>query len=166
MNDEERTAQEEANTFIEHRRSLVLSTLGSDGFPEASYAPFVSVEQRAFYIYISTLSAHTRNLGVNPVAGVLFIEDESATQQIFARKRLSFRCTVRNIERTDIIWSRIMQSFATKFGEVMALLRSLDDFQLYKLVPGEGAFVKGFAQAFRINAQNKYEMRVGGNSNN
>ncbi|MEM7251256.1 MAG: pyridoxamine 5'-phosphate oxidase family protein [Pseudomonadota bacterium] len=140
----------EAASFLAEFRSAVLSTVDENGEPEASYAPFVRLDDNAFYVYISDLSKHTRNLRETPKASVFLVEDESTAAQIFARKRLTFSCTATMIERETPDWTRVLNQFDEKFGEVMEVLRPMQDFRLYRLAPQGGIFVKGFAQAYRI----------------
>ena len=77
-------------TFTAQFGSVVLGTVGSDGEPQASYAPCVIDAERNIYVFVSGLSAHTQNLTSIGKASALFIEDEAKTQQMFARKRLSY----------------------------------------------------------------------------
>ena len=140
----------EVAAFLRQRRSSVLSTIDPSGLPHASYAPFVQVNNKAFYIYVSSLSQHTRNLQINPLVSLLLIEDESTAQQIYARERLTFLCESEIIGRDSIQWNVILEAFEKKFGNIVETLRSLQDFQLFQLTPRHGIFVKGFGQAFHI----------------
>lgn len=140
---------QEAREFMGRFRTLLLATVSADGTPEASYAPFVRSEDNEFYVYVSGLARHTRNLLAKPVAGVLFIEDERDASQPFARKRLTFDCRAETIARESAHWNEIMERFSREFGEVMDLIRPLPDFQLIRLVPQSAIYVRGFAQAYR-----------------
>jgi len=60
-------------------QSLMLSTVTPAGQPQASYTPFVTDRDRAFYIFVSGLSSHTQNLQTTCKAGILLIEDEADT---------------------------------------------------------------------------------------
>ena len=127
--------KDEVAVFIHQRRSAVLSTTDPSGLPHASYAPFVQVNNNAFYIYASSLSQHTSNLRINPLVSFLLIEDESTAQQIYARERLTFLCDVETIERSSTQWGVILGTFEKKFGSIVEALRSLQDFQLFQLLP-------------------------------
>ena len=129
---------------------MVLSTVDEHGQPYASYAPFVRDESGNFYVYVSELSRHTGNLGLG-VASILMIEDESATEQIYARKRLGFQCQVNLIDRSEPLHPDILSRFHRRHGEVMKLLSSLEDFRLFQIKPETGTFVKGFGRAYRVN---------------
>lgn len=139
-------------TFTDDFSSVILGTVSADGQPDASYAPCIVDAARNIYIYVSGLSAHTQNLQAVPQASVLFIEDEQAAQQIFARKRLSYHCEARLIPADAPEWSQIADQFEQRFGKMVELLRSLPDFRIFQLKPTQGRFVVGFGAAFAVDA--------------
>jgi len=141
---------EEACGFLAGFRSLLLATASTDAVPEASYAPFVRIADSAFYVYVSRLARHTGNLDATRLASVLFIEDEGASAQIFARRRLVFECAAEPIAREGDRWRDVMDVFAMRFGDIVELVRPLADFELYALQPRRGVYVKGFAQAYSL----------------
>jgi len=142
----------ETRKLINEQRTLHLATRAPSGNPEASYAPFIVDESGNFYIFVSKLSRHTRNLLEHPVLSVLLIEPEADAQQVFARKRLSYRCNAEVIRREDSEWELRLDAFESRFGAIIDMLRSLDDFVLFRLVPLDGSFVKGFGQAYTLDA--------------
>lgn len=140
----------EAGEFLAGFRTLVMATVSADGMPDASYAPFVRVDDNAFYVNVSDLSTHTANLLATPLASILFLEAEEHSKQPFARKRLSFEGAAALIERDSPPWTVVMDLFERKFGEVVQLIRPLADFRLMKIEPQRGVFVRGFAQAYPL----------------
>jgi putative heme iron utilization protein len=142
----------ETRRLINEQRTLHLATRAHSGDPEASYAPFIVDQSGAFYIFVSKLSRHTRNLLEQPVLSVLVIEPEADAQQVFARKRLSYHCRAEVIGREDSEWEMRLDEFEVRFGAIIDMLRSLDDFVLFRLVPLNGSFVKGFGQAYTLDA--------------
>ncbi|WP_017318373.1 HugZ family pyridoxamine 5'-phosphate oxidase [Mastigocladopsis repens] len=140
--------------FTDLFQSLIISTVSADNIPNASYAPFVIDESKNIYIYVSGLSTHTQNLYAVPKASVLFIEDESQTKQIFARRRLTFDCTASLVERDTELWNQIVDSFEARFGDIIQLLRDLPDFRIFKLKPTKGRFVIGFGAAYEVDPDN------------
>jgi putative heme iron utilization protein len=143
-------AQVEYQNFLAPFKSLVLSTADAVGLPNASYAPFVMDEAQNFYIYISGLSTHTQNLQANPQASILFLEDEAQSQQIFARRRLTFDCTATLIPRDSEHWLNQIERFSEKFGGIIQVFRDLPDFRIFQLTPTKGRFVLGFGAAYRV----------------
>lgn len=134
--------------------SIILSTVDAEGLPDASYTPFVMDEEKRIYIYVSGLATHTKNIYANPKVSVLFIEDESQTKQIFARRRLSFDCDPNLLTRDTPQWLEIVDKFQEKFGEIIEMLRSLPDFRIFQLTPTRGRFVVGFGAAYQISGDN------------
>jgi len=139
--------------FLKKYRSLQLSTIGKNGRPESSYAPFVADQNNQFYIYISALARHTKNLLHDSRAGIMLIEPEEQAENIFARKRLIFDCDAEIMVRESQDWMRIMSLFDDFASDLMQTLRMLTDFQLIRLKPNSGLFVKGFGKAYKISGE-------------
>ncbi|OKH34661.1 pyridoxamine 5-phosphate oxidase [Calothrix sp. HK-06] len=139
-------------TFTNEFQSVVISTVSKDGVPNASYAPFVMDDMKNIYIYVSGLSTHTQNLNAIPIASVLFIEDESQTQQIFARRRLSYDCIANLVNSGTATWIQTVSNFESRFGNIIQLLRDLPDFRIFQLTPTAGRFVVGFGAAYDVDA--------------
>lgn len=157
MNQFERI-QAEYENFPQEFASIIISTVNSQGTPNASYTPFVMDESKSIYIYVSGLASHTTNIQAHPYVGVLFIDDEAKTPNIFARRRLSFDCTATLIERETEQWNQIVEQFQARFGEIIEMLRSLADFRIFKLTPTEGHFVIGFGFIYNINGDNLQQL--------
>ena len=137
--------------FAARAGSLVLATVDETQVPLASYAPFVRDETGSLFVYVSKLSAHTGNLARGQVSAMI-IEDESASKQIYARKRMVFQCEAREIGQQDPTYQDVIRHLRRRHGEVIELLTTLPDFLLFRLVPLSGTFVRGFGQAYRIDA--------------
>jgi putative heme iron utilization protein len=146
--------QAEYEKFTQEFASIIISTVNQEGIPNASYTPFVMDEYKNIYIYVSGLASHTANIQNHPQVGVLFIDDESKTPNIFARRRLSFDCTAILVERESEQWNQIVEKFQARFGEIIEMLRSLPDFRIFQLTPTEGRFVVGFGSIYNISADN------------
>jgi putative heme iron utilization protein len=143
----------EALEFHRAFDSLLLATVDGAGNPNASYAVHVVDGQGRFHIYISELAAHTRNLRVKPWASVLFIEDESRARNLFGRKRLTCECRAELLCRGSDEWGEIMEGFVAKHGKFMEMLKGLEDFRLFRLIPEKATYVRGFAQAYELNGE-------------
>lgn len=146
-------AQAAYTKFLDDISSLILATCSPEGTPNASYAPFVTDDDRNFYIYISGLSTHTQNLATTGKASIMAIEDEAKTTQLFARARLTFECTAQELERDTPHWEAIADRFADRFGKIIDLFRPLADFRIVKLMPSSGRFVIGFGAAYDVSGE-------------
>lgn len=143
------SVQQDFTTFIGGFRTAQLATVSPDGWPESSYAPFVRLDG-VWYVYLSELAQHTRNLLENPRLSLMLIEAEDAAAHVFARKRTSLRMAVSEVPRETNEWLQVMDAFDSRFGDIMQVLRGLTDFHLFALRPQQGVFVRGFAQAFEL----------------
>lgn len=144
-------AREVTAKFRTDFKTVLLGTASAEGEPDASVAPAVLDASGAFLIYVSTLSPHTRNLFDTRRASVLLIEDEASAQHLLARKRLTFRCVVNHVPRSDAAFTAAMPAFHAKFGSVMEHLAKMTDFQLMRLLPQKGRLVAGFGQAYEVD---------------
>ena len=148
---ERQSLQHACDDLIKQQQTLLLSSRSEDGRADISYAPYLR-EGGKFYILVSELAKHTKNLLDYPHASVLFIEPEAEAANLFARKRLTIDCQVQEIHKTDPLYAQILDALTAKFGEIVGLLRSLPDFHLLALMPGHGQFVAGFGKAFAVDA--------------
>ncbi len=140
----------EIKEFREERKTLQLATLDDENRPNVSYAPFVQSEN-AYFVLISDIARHARNLTKNPQVSIMMIEDEDSSKQLFARKRLTFDATASVVERDEALWLNVIEQMRGRFGEIIDGLSQLKDFKLFKITPIKGLFVKGFGQAFQVS---------------
>ncbi|BBL57062.1 HugZ family pyridoxamine 5'-phosphate oxidase [Methylomonas koyamae] len=138
--------------------SVLLATVSADGEPEASYAAYLR-HDGDYYIYVSELSAHTRNLLDNGKVCLLFVEDETKAAHLFARQRVTYHCTAGEVERDTEAFAYIMALFEEKFGAFMKQLQNMQDFHLFCIRPQRGSFVQGFAKAFSIEGDDLGQIR-------
>lgn len=139
------------NELLDSAQSLMLATVDGQGIPESSTTPFIRSETGSYYIYVSQLARHTRNLMENQRASIMLVEDESCCRQFFARKRIQYQCQVETGDDTNR--EEILVAFARRYGKVMELLSTLPDFQLIRLKPLKGQFVQGFGQAYALGGE-------------
>lgn len=130
-------------------QSTVLGSIGKNGYPFSSYAPFY-YDGEVVYIFISDIATHAKNMQTIPKASAFFIEDESITENIFKRKRISLQCDVETIDREDHVFDSIMEAFVAKQGQTLTMLMGMKDFNLYKLTPIYGEATFGFGEAYHI----------------
>lgn len=139
----------EVKEFCQQRRTLQLATVDAEGLPNVSYAPFVQ-NQEGYFVLISQLARHARNLCDNPNMSLMMIEDEDTSKELFARKRLTFDAVAAVVERDSELWQQVIAQMKERFGEIIDNLSQLEDFMLFNLKPEQGLFVKGFGQAFQV----------------
>jgi putative heme iron utilization protein len=141
----------EVESFLETFQTLVMASLTPEGEAHASTAPYVRVGND-FYILISTVAQHGRNLLTSPNISLLFVEDESQCVQPFARKRVTIEAVGSEISREDELFTRVIERFKAHFdAELVTSLAQMGDFHLFKLSPKSGSVVMGFGRAYRLD---------------
>jgi len=151
--------REEIEAFRGSFQTMTLATVSASGEPEASYAPYASDDFGNLYAFVSTLSRHTRNMQQTGRASVIFLEDEHACVNLFARKRLVYRCFTHGVSRNAADWRALMQKFDARFGPFMETLRSLADFGLMRFMPFDASYVIGFGQAYALTGPTLSEIK-------
>jgi len=144
--------------FLANIQTAIIGTLDSHNYPFSSYAPYVYDENR-FYVYISDIATHAKNLQKNPKVSLFFVEDESKTENMFARKRVSLQCDSQKIARGSERFERVLELFSQKFdAKMVATLKQMVDFNLYefKVTYGEATF--GFGKAYLVGGKNMDEL--------
>jgi len=140
--------------FIATIQTAIIGTLDKNNHPFSSYAPYVYDENR-FYVYISSIATHTKNIQANPKASLFFVEDESKTDNLFARKRISLQCESVKIERSSERFEAVLALFAQKFDASMVeTLKNMMDFGLFELKVFYGEATFGFGKAYLIGGEN------------
>ena len=124
--------------------------------PEISYSPCVVDKQKNTYVLVSDLARRTSSLVQGRQAQIMFIEPEiiyEDIKSIYVRKRLTFDCSIVQIERLSDKWNDQVDVFLEKFGDIIGILKTLADFRMICFTPKAGTFVKGFGQAFSIGGK-------------
>jgi putative heme iron utilization protein len=141
----------EVESFLETFQTLIMASLTLEGEPHASTAPYIRVGND-FYILISTVAQHGRNLLSNPNVSLLFVEDESQCVQPFARKRVTIEAVASEISREDDPYVTVIERFKAHFDpELVTSLTQMGDFHLFRLSPKSGSVVMGFGKAYRLD---------------
>jgi putative heme iron utilization protein len=141
----------DVETFLESFQTLVMASLTPEGHPHASTAPYVRLGSD-FYILISTVAQHGRNLLETERVSLLFAEDEFQCAQPFARKRITIEAAVSEVGRGEEPFSQVIERFRAHFDpELVTSLAQMGDFHLFRLSPLGGSVVMGFGRAYRLN---------------
>jgi len=141
---------EEFQNFSQDKQSLILSTTNKENTPLTSYSPFVENENN-YYICISSLLPHYKNMIETKKTHVLIIEDESKAAHIYARKRLYFNAKCENVDNEEDIF----KLFDNRYADQLSFLRTMKDFKIIKLIPFEKSLVLGFGAAYKMGTDGK-----------
>ena len=140
------------------QRTLILATTNAAGEPLASYAPFFEDGDGCFCIFVSELSGHTSNLARNARISFLLMEDEATSKQLFARKRVTYLGIPTEVARDASDFESLLDQMRERHGPIMDLLRTLQDFHLFRIRPLHAIFVRGFGEAFKITGEDLREI--------
>jgi len=153
---------QEVGTFIDAFQTLMMASTTPEGVPHASTAPFVR-EGNRFYLLISTIAQHGRNLLSMERVSLLFAEDEQGCAQPFARKRVTLDATVSEIGRSTGTFETIIERFKERFdADLVEGLSGMGDFHLFELSVQSGSAVTGFGRAYRLNSHLEVEAQMMG----
>ena len=146
--------------FMGNSKSVYISSIGEHRggvAPEISYSPCIVDEDKNIYILVSTLSKRTKSLLEQRNVSLMFIESEEQCEEIYVRTRLILYCTTLQIAREmgagHLLWDELVAQFTAKFGDIINMLVSLEDFKMFRFRPIRGTFVKGFGKAYMIEGK-------------
>lgn len=100
-----------------------------------------------YFICVSSNMPHFKNIVAMKKAHVLIIEDESIASHIYARKRLYFEVTCKQVDEGEPIF----KLFDERYGESLSFLRKMKDFKILRLSPQERSLVLGFGAAYKMD---------------
>lgn len=137
--------------LINSTKTLILATIDADNRPTASYAPYVYLD-KSFYVLVSFMAKHTRNLRDRKKVSLMLIEDESATRQVYARDRITIDSEAEFVETASAEYTRVVEALEQRHGKIVKVLSNLDDFILFKFKPQQGSYVNGFGSAYFVDS--------------
>ncbi len=141
----------EVKDFLAGFKTCMIASLTPEQKVYASTAPFAH-DGNVFYILISTVAQHGKNLLATNHVSLLFAEDESSCVQPYARKRITVEASVQEVARDtnnfDVGVNLLKDRFDT---ELVANLANMSDFHLFALSAQSGSAVMGFGQAYRLD---------------
>lgn len=145
--------------FIETIQTVVIGSIDHNSQPFSSYAPYI-YDQNKFYVYISDIATHSKNIKLNPDTSLFFIQDESQTKNLFARRRISLQCSAGLIARDDARFEELLNLFEGKFDATMVqMLKKMLDFNLFEFKVNSGEATFGFGEAYSIGGEDMNELR-------
>jgi heme iron utilization protein len=136
-------------------RATRIASLGTlhEGQPNLAMAAFVAAKDfSAFYIHVSRLGKHTRDMENDPRVNLLIAETDDHRADPQTLVRVSIQGTAEVVSRNTPEYTQIKEMYLERFPEAEPLF-SLGDFNLWKITPGSGRFVAGFARAFNIDPE-------------
>ena len=151
MRDEIKQIELKKKNLIENNNSMIIS-VNEDDVTDIGYAPYIFYENY-YYIFVSELSTHVKLLLKQKVGTFMIINDETNSQNIWARIRLKFSAKIEVIIRDSEDFGIICEKIRYKHGKTMNLIKQFSDFHLIKIIPSRGTFISGFGNAFNLEGQ-------------
>ncbi|HSK65724.1 MAG TPA: pyridoxamine 5'-phosphate oxidase family protein [Anaerolineales bacterium] len=135
--------------LIRNTRTAALGTLheGQSNLAMVAYA--FAEDFSAFYIHVSRLGKHTRDMEVDPHVSLLIAETDDGRPDPQTLARVSIQGTAETLPREAPDYSQVKTIYLNRFAESEQLF-SLGDFNLWRIRPAGGRFVAGFARAFNL----------------
>ncbi|MCJ8315322.1 MAG: pyridoxamine 5'-phosphate oxidase family protein [Saccharospirillaceae bacterium] len=149
LQEKQQILKQQLNTLLTTKNTLVLSTINQQNLCDIGLIPFLYFENY-FYILISELAAHTRNLQQNPHAALLIHLGDESSNNPFTDQRVSFAVSTSVVDQVDLKAS-ILDKMQHKLGKTIALISGLKDFSLMRLKAKSGTLVVGFGAAYVID---------------
>ena len=135
--------------LIRETRIAALGTL-HEGEPNLAMVAYAFAEDfSAFYIHVSKLGKHTRDMESDPHVSLLIAETDDGRADPQTLARVALQGTAEVLPRDALNYSLIKDRYLRRFPEAQQLF-SLGDFNLWRITPKSGRFVAGFAQAFNL----------------
>ncbi|GAB4426668.1 MAG: hypothetical protein Kow002_15890 [Anaerolineales bacterium] len=126
-----------------------LATL-HDGAPQVSMVAFVVADDfQAFYIHVSGLARHTRDMMADSRVSLIIIETDDGRPDPGTLARISILGEASPVAPEDTDFEQAKNRYLKRFPESAMLFR-FRDFGLWRITPKSARFVAGFAQAFNL----------------
>jgi putative heme iron utilization protein len=139
--------------LLGEQRWAALATLGEDGDPSASFVAYVPEPGfNGFLLHVSRLAAHTRNLLARPAVALAISETDTGKGDPQLLARITIHGSASEIQRGTADYLAARELYVAKLPQA-AQLFGFEDFVLVRLFPHQVRYVGGFAQAFRLSAE-------------
>lgn len=135
--------------IIRETRIAALGTL-HDGEPNLAMVAYIFADDfSAFYIHVSKLGKHTRDMENDPGVSLLIAETDDLRADPQTLARVSLQGIAELLPRDASDYFQTKHRYLKRFPEAEPMF-SLGDFNLWKITPKSGRFVAGFGRAFNL----------------
>ena len=131
----------------------VLAALGTlhEGAPFVSMVPYAQLAGGAdFYIHVSQLAAHTRDMLASPRVSLLIIANRGDSPQ--SRARVTVQGDAHQLVAGSGEYAEAKACYVARFPQ-SADIFELADFSIFRITPVSVRVVGGFAQAYSAGAE-------------
>ena len=148
---------------IRGQRWAALATRGQEA-PLASMVAYAcEPDFGGFFMLLSGLSLHTRNLLTSPPASLVISEPDSGVGNPQTLARVSIQGEAKPLREDSPGYAEAKAVYEKRLP-ASAPLFGFEDFSLFRLVPHEARFIAGFARAYTVSAEELKEAASGHDS--
>ena len=138
--------------LLASQRVAALGTLGDDGHPFVSMAPFaVEPVSGQLVLHVSGLAVHTRNLQARPQVSLLVVQAEVAGEPVHALPRVTLEGTAGVLPVGSALWTAARAAYLARFPEAQPMTE-LGDFMFLGIAVAGARQVAGFGAARSVDA--------------
>ena len=138
--------------LIRRQRWAALATLHS-GVPYASMVAYVpEADFSAFFLHLSHLAPHTRNLLAHPQASLVITEPDTGTGDPQTLQRVSVQVKAEPIARESHGYAQARDHYLARLPDAEPRF-GFEDFVLFRLVPELAHYVAGFGRTYTLGAE-------------
>ncbi len=143
--------------LIRQQRWAGLATADETGAPQAAMVAYAFNDTfTEFYIHVSQLSTHTRQMLMQPSVSLVISEQDDGESDPQTLARVSISGVTKVIERDSAEYTLAKSSYLSRLPAAEQLF-GFGDFILFALEPETIRFVGGFAQAHSGTAKTLQE---------
>ena len=138
--------------LLNNQRVAALGTLGIEGKPFVSMAPFaINAQAACLVIHVSLLAQHTRNLLTNADVSLMVMQPEMPGEPVHALPRVSLDGTANLLPPDSTTWLAARSAYLARFPEALPITE-LGDFSFVAITVTGARQVAGFGAARTLDA--------------
>jgi len=147
--------EDSKKTLIELLKNSKIASLGTskENQPFVSMVSFSNSQKFSeFYILISQLAVHTKNILENNKVSLMICQSENETKNPNSLARITLIGKAIVVEKSDKNYSSIKQNYLNK-NLSAEMLFNLGDFQIFRIEVEQARFVAGFAKTYNLSTK-------------
>jgi hypothetical protein len=134
------------------QRLAALGTL-RQGDPHVSMVLYVTCEDfNSFYLHISRLAHHTRDILLDPRVSLMIAEDDSGNRDPQTLARVSISGEAHEVPASDQAYAEARARYLARFPQAERNF-ALADFSLYRITPTQARYVADFGKIFNLDSE-------------
>jgi putative heme iron utilization protein len=112
----------------------------------------VEADLGAFWLHLSQLAIHTRDITSDPRVGLMIAENDSGADDPQTLARLSIQGTAEAVAADNPEYDVARALYLSRFPAASSSF-ALGDFSLYRIVPSRGRYIGGFGEIHNVTAE-------------